>query len=300
MVARRIKPDEEGIEDAWLRAEAAALGETASARAESLADALLEEGTASASEAMTWREAERFFVEGEDRLGPATGVKVVWWPSAYHVAVRFRLLREEVERRSVTDRWWEKRWNYQRQGTKAALAAEANPRPRSPQREAEAPRREREREDLEAEEGGEPASAAGVAAVSGPVDPLAITEAVIRAYARAVAEGAGLKSEAIAGFDKAVRLRQFLLNDGAGSGKEATQPVTLDELARRHAATRELEAETEADPVLSGVTALGDGGGGAEGEERADEVPGVSAGGAEQGRTRKPKSKPEVFEPAEG
>lgn len=274
-------------EDAWLRAEARALGESlkeeASARAESLGDAILEAGTPEASTAIAWREAERFFVEGEDRMGMRTGQKVVWWPSAHHVALRFKLETAEVERQAYLDKWWDKRYNYQRRGIKLAPAPEANPRALITQRVAAAPQAEDQRSS-ETEEGeGPPASAPEALADTGPVDPLAITEAVIRAFARAAREGAGLKSEAIAAFDKAVRLRAFLLDDGDRGGEAASQPVTLDELARRHVATRETEREVEADPMLSGVTALGDSGEGGEGEapraEEVDEVP-----------TRKPKA----------
>ena len=268
------KTDDDYVEDEWLRAESRALGEMASERAESLGDALLKEGTTSAAEAMTWREAERFFIEGEDRVGLRSGLKSVWWPSAHHVALRFKLEPQEVERHSMIHRWWEKRFNYQRRDRLPAPAPEANPRALTTPAPPPAPS-VKDQSFTEAEASEEVAPALPPTGDgAGPVDPLAVTEAVIRAFERQVREGAGLRAEAISAFDKAVRLRAFLLNDQGGGGSEGGQPVTLDELQRRHAVTRTAEAEADADAALSGVTALGDsgGGGGSEGEDRTDEL----------------------------
>lgn len=271
-MARKKKTDEDYIEEEWLRAEARALEESASARAESLGDALLKEGTMSAAEAMTWREAERFFIEGEDRIGLRSGMKSVWWPNAYQVGLRFKIDWQEVERYSMIHRWWEKRFNYQRRDRLPAAAAEANPRAKSTQAPPAAPVvKTQSFNDTEDKEEAAPLTYPAKPE-AGPIDPLAIVEAVIRAFERQVGEGAGLRAESISAFDKAVRLRQFLLNDGGGSGgTDAGQPVTLDELQRRHATTR--KAEAEVDDALAGVTALGSsGGGGIEGEDRTDEL----------------------------
>lgn len=98
------------------------------------------------------------------------------------------------------------------------------------------------------------------APVEGSISPLAVCEEVIRRFETALRldPGSVMKPDAVAAFDKAVRLRAFLLGDGE-KGK-ATQAMTLEELQTRYANGRARGAALAeaASDALDGVTAEGD------------------------------------------
>lgn len=227
-----------------------------------------------AEEVDKFEQAERHFVEGEDRL--VRGKLVCRWPTISEAAsecgVRTAVLWQICQDRN----WWEKRYEFQRRG-KVTLslqiniprAIEAQPPPHwveeSEEEEEEASPHVLDRVGTNTAALSEPTFELPTATPPAPVDgaglsPLTVCEEVIRRFDAALKldPGSVMKPDAVTAFDKAVRLRAFLLGDGEkGKGQ---QPMTLDELQTRYSSARERgtaldEAATDA---LDGVIAEAD------------------------------------------
>lgn len=229
-----------------------------------------------AEEVDKFEQAERHFVEGEDRL--VRGKLVCRWPTISEAAsecgVRTAVLWQICQDRN----WWEKRYEFQRRG-KVILSLQINiPRAIEVQ-----PPPSRIEESEEAEKASSPQVLDSVGtntgvlpqmespalpppppasppAVDANLSPLAVCEEVIRRFDEALKRDAAsvMRPDAVTAFDKAVRLRAFLLGDGEkGKGQ---QPMTLDELQERYTSARSRGAALDeaATDELDGVIAEAD------------------------------------------
>lgn len=226
-----------------------------------------------------FEQAERYFVEGEDRL--VRGKVVCRWPTIGEVASECGVRTAHLWQICQDRNWWEKRYEFQRRG-KVILSLQINipraievqpPSDRIEEKEETPPEPDPESSPHVLDSVGtntgvlpqmepppSPPPPASPPVVDANLSPLAVCEEVIRRFDEALKRDAAsvMRPDAVTAFDKAVRLRAFLLGDGEkGKGQ---QPMTLDELQERYTSARSRGAALDeaATDELDGVIAEAD------------------------------------------
>src|SRR4051812_35826277 len=153
---------------------------------------------------INWRAAELFFIEGENVPAEKEGEpESVRWPSMCEVGRRFKVTFQMVSKHAKAHNWVERKKIYRDRVERGITMARADSRVRSIR------------------------------------SPLEIIEDYIGGFDHAV-QDKKLRTDAVVDFDKAVRLRAFLLEQNE-QAKGASGDLSLEQLQARHREVRDAE-----------------------------------------------------------
>lgn len=208
-----------------------------------------------------WNLAENLFVEGylvypEDPDSDDPAVRT--WPLMADIARKFGVTPSRVTQKAAQYNWVRRQHLFREEHEKGIQVPPANP-----------------------------AKPLGQ-------EPLQVLNKYLHLFEVAVAERR-IRPDAIGDYDKAVRLRQFLIKEGLADSTQK-QVVSLDELQARHARAR--KRQSELDPLAAGV--VPEDGSAPPVDYRADTAPTdepapEAAPTRSRGRPRKPTPTPEQY-----